>query len=197
MKIVGLTGGIGSGKTTVAAMFAQLGVAVFNSDEQAKNLIATNKQVKQQIIATFGAQSYTSDGYNRSYIAQIVFHNPDKLAQLNAIVHPALAQHFHQWVLQQQGVYVLKEAAILFESGSYKDCDYIITVTAPQQLRIARAMSRDGSTLQQIKARISHQWTDARRIALSQAVIHNTDLADTQKQVQALHQYLIQLFAPH
>ena len=87
MKIVGLTGGIGSGKTTVAAMFAQLGVAVFNSDEQAKNLIATNEQVKQQIIATFGAQSYTSDGYNRPYIAQIVFHNPDKLAQLNAIVH--------------------------------------------------------------------------------------------------------------
>ena len=182
MKVVGLTGGIGSGKSTVAAMFEELGVAVFNSDEQAKAIIAT--QLKQQITAAFGKEAYVGGVYNRAYIAH-------KLSLLNSIVHPALAQHFKQWTQQQKGVYVLKEAAILFESGSYTDCDFIITVTAPEAVRLARAMKRDGSTEAQIKARIRQQWTDARRIALSQAVINNIDLTSTRKQVALLHQQLM------
>ena len=191
MKVVGLTGGIGSGKSTVAAMFEELGVAVFNSDEQAKAIIATDTQLKQQITAAFGKEAYVGGVYNRAYIAQLVFADAHKLSLLNSIVHPALAQHFKQWTQQQKGVYVLKEAAILFESGSYTDCDFIITITAPEAVRLARAMKRDGSSEAQIKARIRQQWTDARRIALSQAVINNIDLASTRKQVALLHQQLM------
>ena len=171
--VVGLTGGIGSGKSTIAKAFAALGIAVFNSDEQAKALIANNAQVKEKIITAFGEEAYQNGEYNRAYIAQIVFNNSEKLAILNGIVHPALAKYFNQWAKKQTSPYVLKEAAILFESGSYKDCDYIITVTAPEEVRIARVMARDHCTEAQVRARMAQQWSDAQRIALSNAVIKN------------------------
>ena len=185
--VVGLTGGIGSGKSTIAKEFAVLGIAVFNSDEQAKALIANNAQVKERIIAAFGEEAYQNGEYNRAYIAQIVFSNPEKLAILNDIVHPALAKYFKQWAKKQTSPYVLKEAAILFESGSYKDCDYIITVTAPEQLRIARVMARDHCTEAQVLARMAQQWTDEQRIALSNAVIENIDLESAKEQVKRIH----------
>ena len=190
--IVGLTGGIGSGKSTIAKEFAVLGIAVFNSDEQAKVLIATDAQVKERIIAAFGEEAYQNGEYNRAYIAQIVFNNPEKLAILNSIVHPALAKHFKQWAKKQTSPYVLKEAAILFESGSYKDCDYIITVTAPEQLRIARVMARDHCTEAQVRARMAQQWSDAQCIALSNAVIENIDLESAKEQVKRIHFQLCQ-----
>lgn len=190
--VVGLTGGIGSGKSTIAKAFATLGIAVFNSDEQAKALIANNAQVKERIIASFGEEAYQNGEYNRAYIAQIVFNNPEKLAILNSIVHPALAKHFKQWAKKQTSPYVLKEAAILFESGSYKDCDYIITVTAPEQLRIARVIARDHCTEAQVRARMAQQWTDAQRIALSNAVIENIDLESAKEQVKRIHFQLCQ-----
>lgn len=190
--VVGLTGGIGSGKSTIAKEFAALGIAVFNSDEQAKVLIATDAQVKERIIAAFGEEAYQNEEYNRAYIAQIVFNNPEKLAILNSIVHPALAKHFKQWTKKQTSPYVLKEAAILFESGSYKDCNYIITVTAPEQLRIARVMARDHCTEAQVRARIAQQWSDAQRIALSNAVIENIDLESAKEQVKRIHFQLCQ-----
>ena len=190
--IVGLTGGIGSGKSTIAKEFAVLGIAVFNSDEQAKVLIATDAQVKERIMAAFGEEAYQNGEYNRAYIAQIVFNNPEKLAILNSIVHPALAKHFKQWAKKQTSPYVLKEAAILFESGSYKDCDYIITVTAPEQLRIARVMARDHCTEAQVRARMAQQWSDAQRIALSNAVIENIDLESAKEQVKRIHFQLCQ-----
>ena len=190
--IVGLTGGIGSGKSTIAKEFAVLGIAVFNSDEQAKALIANNAQVKERIIAAFGEEAYQNGEYNRAYIAQIVFNNPEKLAILNSIVHPALAKHFKQWAKKQTSPYVLKEAAILFESESYKDCDYIITVTAPEQLRIARVMARDHCTEAQVRARMAQQWSDAQRIALSNAVIENIDLESAKEQVKRIHFQLCQ-----
>jgi len=192
MMVVGLTGGIGSGKSTIAKAFATLGIAVFNSDEQAKALIANNAQVKERIIASFGEEAYQNGEYNRAYIAQIVFNNPEKLAILNSIVHPALAKHFKQWAKKQTSPYVLKEAAILFESGSYKDCDYIITVTAPEQLRIARVIARDHCTEAQVRARMAQQWTDAQRIALSNAVIENIDLESAKEQVKRIHFQLCQ-----
>ncbi|EFS96382.1 dephospho-CoA kinase [Capnocytophaga ochracea F0287] len=192
MMVVGLTGGIGSGKSTIAKEFAALGIAVFNSDEQAKVLIATDAQVKERIIAAFGEKAYQNGEYNRAYIAQIVFNNPEKLAILNSIVHPALAKHFKQWAKKQTSPYVLKEAAILFENGSYKDCDYIITVTAPEQLRIARVMARDHCTEAQVRARMAQQWSDAQRIALSNAVIENIDLESAKEQVKRIHLQLCQ-----
>ena len=192
MMVVGLTGGIGSGKSTIAKEFAALGIAVFNSDEQAKALIATDAQVKERIIAAFGEEAYQNGEYNRAYIAQIVFNNPEKLAILNSIVHPALAKHFKQWAKKQTSPYVLKEAAILFESGSYKDCDYIITVTAPEEVRIARVMARDHCTEAQVLARMAQQWSDAQRIALSNAVIENIDLESVKEQVKRIHFQLCQ-----
>ena len=188
--VVGLTGGIGSGKSTIAKEFAALGIAVFNSDEQAKALIATDAQVKERIIAAFGEKAYQNGEYNRAYIAQIVFNNPEKLAILNSFVHPALAKYFKQWTKKQTSPYVVKEAAILFESGSYKDCDYIITVTAPEQLRIARVMARDYCTEAQVRARMAQQWSDAQRIALSNTVIENIDLEVAKKEVRKLNDEL-------
>ena len=190
MMVVGLTGGIGSGKSTIAKAFAALGIAVFNSDEQAKALIANNAQVKKRIIAAFGEEAYQNGEYNRAYIAQIVFNNSEKLAILNGIVHPALAEYFKQWAKEQTSPYVLKEAAILFESGSYKDCDYIITVTAPEEVRIARVMARDHCTEAQVRARMAQQWSDAQRIALSNAVIENIDLESAKEQVKRINDEL-------
>ena len=187
MMVVGLTGGIGSGKSTIAKAFAALGIAVFNSDEQAKALIATDAQVKKRIIAAFGEEAYQNGEYNRAYIAQIVFNNSEKLAILNGIVHPALAKYFNQWAKKQTSPYVLKEAAILFESGSYKNCDYIITVTAPEEVRIARVMARDHCTEAQVRARMAQQWSDAQRIALSDAVIENVDLESAKEQVKRIN----------
>ena len=190
MMVVGLTGGIGSGKSTIAKAFAALGIAVFNSDEQAKVLIATDAQVKKRIIAAFGEEAYQNGEYNRAYIAQIVFNNSEKLAILNGIVHPALAKYFNQWAKKQTSPYVLKEAAILFESGSYKDCDYIITVTAPEEVRIARVMARDHCTEAQVRARMAPQWSDAERIALSNVVIENVDLESAKEQVKRINDEL-------
>ena len=190
--VIGLTGGIGSGKSTIAKEFATLGISVFNSDEQAKVLIATDAQVKKRIIAAFGEEAYQNGEYNRAYIAQIVFNNSEKLAILNGIVHPALAEYFKQWAKEQTSPYVLKEAAILFESGSYKDCDYIITVTAPEEVRIARVMARDHCTEAQVRARMAQQWSDAQRIALSNAVIENIDLENAKKEVRRIHFQLCQ-----
>ena len=192
MMVVGLTGGIGSGKSTIAKEFATLGIAVFNSDEQAKVLIANNAQVKKRIIAAFGEEAYHNGEYNRAYIAQIVFNNSEKLAILNGIVHPALAKYFKRWAKEQTSSYVLKEAAILFESGSYKDCDYIITVTAPEEVRIARVMARDHCTEAQVRARMAQQWSDTQRIALSNAVIENIDLEKAKKEVRRIHLQLWQ-----
>lgn len=191
MKVVGLTGGIGSGKSTIARLFAALGIAVYDSDTEAKKLINTSAEIKKRIVEVFGAETYAEGVYNRAYMADIVFRNPDKLAVLNSIVHPVLADDFNQWVALQTSPYVIKEAAILFESGSYKNCDFIITVTAPETLRINRCMSRDGSTEAQVRARMAQQWTDAQRIALSDAVIENINLEETEKRVKELNNLFI------
>ena len=191
MKVVGLTGGIGSGKSTIARLFAALGIAVYDSDTEAKKLINASAEIKKRIVEVFGAEAYAEGGYNRAYMADIVFRNPDKLAVLNSIVHPVLADYFNQWVALQTSPYVIKEAAILFESGSYKNCDFIITVTAPETLRISRCMSRDGSTEAQVRARMAQQWTDAQRSALSDAVIENINLEETEKRVKELNNLFI------
>ncbi|MBC9798645.1 dephospho-CoA kinase [Sinomicrobium weinanense] len=189
--IVGLTGGIGSGKSTVAAMFSELGVPVYIADTEAKKLMHTSPKIREQIVQLFGEKAYTQSGPDNAYIAGIVFRDKTLLTRLNSIIHPEVGRHFKGWYTNQKAPYVIKEAAILFESGAYKDCDAVITVTAPLETRIERVILRDGAAREAVEARIKNQWDEARKIELSDYVITNTDLENTEKQVQELHLRLI------
>ena len=174
-KIIGLTGGIGSGKSTIASYFKSLGIPVYIADDASRNVTALPK-VRKQIKNQFGADVFDGSGLNRQKLAQLVFSDPEKLKQLNAIIHPAVKADFDLWLTQHANApIVIKEAAILFESGSYKNCDAIITITAPEEIRIARVIKRDGVTRDEVLRRIANQWTDAQRIAKSDYVIDNTN----------------------
>ena len=183
-KIIGLTGGIGSGKTTVANYFQSKGIPVYISDVEAKKVMAF-PEIISQIVAIFGTDILgENDTLNRDKLASIVFNNPDKLKQLNSIVHPAVKKHFEQWVGNNKNFpYLVKEAAILFESGSYKDCDAIITVCAPMETRINRVLERDASTREKVLQRINNQISDDERIAKSQYVITNENFDQTKIQM--------------
>jgi dephospho-CoA kinase len=173
-KIIGLTGGIGSGKTTLATYLKSLGIPVFIADDEAKKLMQS-PEVVAEIQTIFGTTIFENGILNRQQLAAIVFSNAEKLSQLNAIIHPAVKKQFGFWLDQYQSEpFVVYEAAILFESGSYKNCDSIITITAPLEDRIARVMQRDNSTQEQVLHRINAQWTDEQRIAKSDFVIDNT-----------------------
>lgn len=187
MKVVGLTGGIGSGKSTVANFFEELGIAIYIADDEAKRLMNDNKLLQQEIIKLLGKDSYKEGKLNRRYIADIVFNDAKKLAQLNSIVHPAVAKHFDLWKNKQKGDYVIKEAAILFENDGYKHCDYTILVSAPIEIRIQRVLERDNTTKKDILARMNNQWKDEQKIQLADFVIRNTDLGNTKAQVYKIH----------
>ncbi|HEU0136295.1 MAG TPA: dephospho-CoA kinase [Flavobacterium sp.] len=185
-KIIGLTGGIGSGKTTVAAYFQSWGVPVYIADDAAKSVME-QPAIVTQIRSIFGETIFDYGQLNRKKLADIVFANPQLLKQLNAVIHPAVGEHFRNWITKyHKEPFVIKEAAILFESGSYQDCDAIITVTAPIELRIERVMDRDKSTREEILKRIENQWDDARKIANSDYVIHNITPADTLRQTREI-----------
>ena len=176
MFIIGLTGGIGSGKTTIANHFKSLGIPIYIADEEAKKLMQSDEIVKA-IKERFGADLFENDILNRGKLAEAVFNDPDKLKQLNAIVHPAVKNHFKQWILEHNEFpTVIYEAAILFESGSYKDFDTIITVTAPIETRIQRVIARDNTSREQVLKRIEAQWTDEQRISKSDFVIENESI---------------------
>ena len=185
--IIGLTGGIGSGKTTVANYLLSKGIPVYISDVEAKKVMAF-PEIISQITAVFGADVLGENNtLNRDKLASIVFNHPDKLKQLNAIVHPAVKKHFEQWVGNNKNFpYLVKEAAILFESGSYKDCDAVITVFAPLETRITRVLERDGTTREKVLQRISNQISDDERIAKSQYVITNENFEQTEIQIDAI-----------
>lgn len=191
MKIIGLTGGIGSGKTTVAEMFHHMGVPVYIADVEAKRLTNTSKVIKKKLIALLGAAAYTHGGLDRAYVASIVFSDPKILQQVNNIIHPKVAAHFKRWMKRQQGVYCIKEAAILFENEGYKQCDLTILVVAPRETRIQRIMQRDDTTIEQIEQRMANQWPDEKKVLLADFVIENTDLKATQAQVKQIHKKLI------
>ncbi|HRN98687.1 MAG TPA: dephospho-CoA kinase [Flavobacterium sp.] len=184
-KIVGLTGGIGSGKTTIANEFKNAGIPVYIADDRAKQMLDT-PQIQAKITAEFG--DITSGGLvDRAQLASLVFNNPQRLQKLNNIVHPAVKEDFVRWLDEHSGhPFVIREAAILFESGTYKDCDFIITVSAPLETRIERVINRDGSTRQQVLARINNQWTDKQREALADAVITNINVDQTRLEVQKI-----------
>jgi dephospho-CoA kinase len=186
-KIIGLTGGIGSGKTTVANYFQSKGIPVYISDIEAKKVM-NFPYIINKIVAVFGAEIVgENNSINREKLASIVFNDPNKLKQLNAIVHPAVKKHFNQWVLNNiKFPYLVKEAAILFESGSYKDCDSIITVSTPLETRISRVIERDKTTREKVLLRINSQLSEEERIARSQYVIINENLEKTKIQMDTL-----------
>lgn len=185
-KIIGLTGGIGSGKTTIANHFAAEGIPVYIADDEARKLMQS-PEIIREIRNTFGDSIFENAILNREKLSQIVFNNPEKLALLNAIIHPAVRKHFEDWVSKQKGVpFVIYEAAILFESGSYKNCDFIITVSAPVEVRIQRVIQRDQTTRDQVLRRINAQWNDEQRSSKSDFVIENTDAKTTKIEIDKI-----------
>lgn len=191
MKVAGLTGGIGSGKTTVAGFFKDFNVPVFIADEAGKLLMNTSAEVRAQIISLLGKEAYSQEGLNRKFIASEVFKSKDKLQKLNEIVHPAVARHFEKWKQQQDSPYVIYEAAILLEKGGYKKCDWVILVTAPMDQRFSRLLERDQSTVEEIKDRMKHQWSDDRKRAMADFEIKNEKLDFTKDQVRKIHEFLL------
>jgi dephospho-CoA kinase len=187
MIVVGLTGGIGSGKTTVANFFLELGVPVYIADFEAKKLMNRSMVIKRKLIALFGDEAYINGNLNRPFLADKIFNDRSLLQKMNSIVHPKVKAHFNRWVKKQDSPYVIKEAAILFENGSYEHFDFLITVTADEELRIERVLKRDNTTREKILSIIDNQWDDAQKLALSDYEITNHDLHKTENQVNKIH----------
>ena len=160
MYKVGITGGIGSGKSTVCELLKGYGVAVYDSDSRAKELMNTDEDIRQQLIATFGEECYNAEGLNRAFLAGKVFGNDEALQQLNAIVHPAVRADFRQWAEVQNSAYVVLESAILFDAGFESEVDATLAVLAPMQERVKRTMARDGADKESVMRRIEHQMGD-------------------------------------
>jgi len=191
MKIVGLTGGIGSGKTTVANMFKELGVPVYVADTEAKELMNTSKVIKRQLIEKFGEQAYTKDGVNRDFLAAKVFSDPVSLQKINSIVHPKVKEHFTKWVSKQPASYVIKEAAIIFEHQKQNEYDAVILVVSDKQKRIERVMKRDNSTREKVLSVMGNQMPDEEKISLATYVIDNTTIESTRQQVTEINEKLL------
>ncbi|MCF6213108.1 MAG: dephospho-CoA kinase [Flavobacteriaceae bacterium] len=194
MTIVGLTGGIGSGKTTVAKLFEGLGIPVFFADDEAKNLMQVSEVLKSKICATFGDKAYLNNTLNRAYLADLVFTDKANLKRLNELVHPEVKRQFKKWVAQQNTPYVIYENAILFETHSASQFDFIITVSANIETRINRIIKRDSTTRQRVINRMSNQWEEKEKIKLSDAVIVNDAAANLSLEVEKLHKKILLRF---
>lgn len=192
MLKVGITGGIGSGKTTVCKIFEQLGIPIYYADDRAKKLMVEDLQLVKEITALLGKKAYTQAGQlDRAFVADIVFNDPDKLAQLNALVHPAVARDGAAWHKQQTEVpYTLKEAALLYEAGSYQALDRMICVVAPEEMRIQRVMERDQVDRAAVLARMDKQWPQDQKARLSDFLIYNDGTQSLIQQVVRIHQRL-------
>lgn len=193
MKVVGLTGGIGSGKSTIISFFKELGAKAFIADVEAKKLMNTNVDLVKDITDLFGADAYKKGMLNRSFIADIVFNDSAKLAELNALVHPKVRDHFKKFIASTNAEIIIYEAAILFESGSDKLCDYIITVTADFDERIKRVMLRDQLDKESVLQRIQHQLNDEDKVLKSNFVIINNTLNSAKEQVKTIFDLLLKL----
>jgi dephospho-CoA kinase len=194
MKVVGLTGGIGSGKTTILSMFLDLGVPVYIADVEAKKLTNTSKVIRKKIIALLGENSYLKTEINKKYVADMIFNDDELLKKVNKIIHSKVANHFKKWVDKQNGLYCIKETAILFETANYKLCDYTILITSPKEERIKRLKKRDQLTRKEIENRMNNQWSDIEKSQLADAVIENALLKNTQKKVEEVHLFLLKRF---
>lgn len=190
---IGITGGIGSGKSTVAKVFEVLGIPVYYADDAARRLMNEDELLRQQIIQHFGAAAYKNNQLDRAYIAGQVFNDKEKLELMNSLVHPATIRDAENWMIRQTTPYAIKEAALIFESGSQDQLDYIIGVSAPAPLRILRAMKRDGSSRDQVLARMSKQIQDTIKMRLCDFVIYNDEQQAVIPQVTKLHDQLLGL----
>jgi len=191
MLKIGLTGGIGSGKSTVAKIFQLLGIPVYYADDAAKRLMNTNENLKQLIIKNFGNDCYVNGQLNKPFISQVVFSDSDKAKLFNSFVHPLTLADADTWMQQQQAPYAIKEAAILFEAAAHKALDLVIGVSAPLELRIQRVVQRDGIDEIAVMARINKQMNQAEKMKLCDFVIENNETELLIPQVMALHEKLI------
>jgi dephospho-CoA kinase len=190
MLKVGLTGGIGSGKSTVAKIFEILGIPVYYADNAAKRLMNEDEDLKASIIKHFGTESYINNQLNRSWIASIVFNNEEKLALLNSLTHPATILDANEWMRKQTSPYIIKEAALLFESRSDAYLDYVIGVSAPAPLRIRRTMQRDHVTEEEVLKRMARQMDEETKMQRCDFIIVNDEQQMVMPQVLALHEKL-------
>lgn len=192
--VVGLTGGIGSGKSTIAKFFEEKGIPVFIADLAGRNLLATHEMVKKEVIQLLGTQAYDEHGTpNRRWIGQQVFGNKKRLEELNKIIHPRVARAFEDWKLQQKAPYLLYETAILFEKKLQERCDYTILVTASKAARIKRLQQRDQSSVKEIEKRMAQQWSDHEKIPLADFIIQNTTLKHAKKESLKIHKVLLNI----
>jgi dephospho-CoA kinase len=188
MLKIGLTGGIGSGKTTVAKIFETLGVPVFNADEEAKRLMNTDEALKTAIQKNWGKETYEDGKLNRKYLASVVFNDRHKLELLNSLVHPVTIRHAEEWMKKQKFPYIIKEAALIFEAGSGGPLDFIIGVYAPEALRIQRVMDRDGVNREEVLKRMNLQISEEIKMQLCDFIIKNDEEHMVIPQVLELHQ---------
>jgi dephospho-CoA kinase len=195
MLKIGLTGGIGSGKSTVAHIFQILGIPVYNADDAAKKLMVEDKKLKTAIISAFGKRSYGNGNLDREYIASLVFNNKEKLDLLNSLVHPVTIRDAKDWFQKQHAAYAIKEAALIFESGTNNDLDYVIGVQSPLKLRIQRTMDRDHISEDEIKARIDNQMKEEEKIKRCNFILVNNEREMVIPQVLNLHEKLLKLSA--
>lgn len=185
MKIIGITGGIGSGKTTITKYIESLGYPVYIADDEAKKLLDT-EEVVNEIRNTFGEKIIENNLVDKKKLATFVFGNENNLKQLNEIVHPKVRQHFINWLKQCDKPFVVKEAAILFESGAHKDCDLTILVTAPEDVRVERVIKRDNTSKEDVIKRIRSQWSDEDKAKLADFVLQNVDLEQSKKEIDEI-----------
>lgn len=195
MLKIGITGGIGSGKTTVCRLFELQGIPVFYADTQAKEIMNTDELLISGIKQAFGDEVYKDGLLNRSKLAALVFNNNIELQKLNSLVHPAVFRAFDTWINQQKSLYVIKEAAVLFESGSYKDCDFTILVTSPKSLKISRVIKRDAVTEADVLKRMDKQLSDEEKEKLADFVIANDEKQLLIPQVLELHKIFLEKIA--
>ena len=191
MITVDLTGGIGSGKTTVANLFMELGIPVYIADTEAKRLMHTSKVIKRKLLEEFGEKAYIKNKLNRAFLSNIVFNDKKKLAAINKIVHPSVANSFKRWLNKQDSAYAIQENAILFESNSTDKFDIIITVIAPIKDKIDRVMKRDLVTKEEVLARMYNQISDKEKIKKSNFVIENQDINLTKNEVSKIHKLIL------
>lgn len=190
--IVGLTGGIGSGKTTVANFFVELGIPVYNSDREAKHLMKRSKRVKKAIIELLGKQAYKGKKLNKKYISEKIFNDKTLLKKMNYIVHPAVKKHFYKWVKKQNAPYVIQETALLFENSNQESYDYIILVTAPVKERVQRVVDRDGLSEGQVLERMKNQLDEDDKVRFADYVLENINLDKTKARVKEIHLSLLE-----
>lgn len=188
---VGLTGGIGSGKSTIAKVFEVLGIPVYYADDAAKELMNTDEELKKKIIKLFGEETYPDGKLDRKHLGSQVFNDSFKLDLLNSLVHPVTISHAAKWMQQQTTPYSIKEAALFFESGSADKIDYMIGVYAPQHIRIKRVMERDGVTREEVLKRINRQINEELKMKLCDFIITNNEQQLVIPQVMALHEKLL------